>query len=233
MVPDAAAKMQLLKRLASTDTAVAVSFVNAHAMNSMVKDDRFFDALLAADVILRDGSGMNTLYRALEIPAGLNMNGTDFIPELLAEFRGRRVALWGTAEPYLERAATRCEQEFGVSVVSRMHGFNDPDTYVSVARQLDVDLFLLGMGMPKQEIIARQIRNVLPHAAVIVCGGAIIDFLAERFPRAPHWMRRLGLEWLFRLSREPGRLFKRYVVGNLAFMLRVSMFRKKRGYRNV
>lgn len=52
-------------------------------------------------------------------------------------------------------------------------------------------------------------------------GGAILDFLADRFPRAPLWMRRARLEWLFRLVQEPGRLADRYLVGGLRFALRV------------
>jgi len=64
------------------------------------------------------------------------------------------------------------------------------------------------------------IREHLDGPMLVVNGGAILDFLAGRFPRAPKWMRTLGLEWLFRLVREPGRLFQRYVIGNGVFLWR-------------
>jgi len=60
----------------------------------------------------------------------------------------------------------------------------------------------------------------LGFPCLIVCGGAIIDFLGGKMPRAPRWMRRAGLEWAFRLGLEPRRLFRRYVIGNPVFLAR-------------
>jgi N-acetylglucosaminyldiphosphoundecaprenol N-acetyl-beta-D-mannosaminyltransferase len=81
------------------------------------------------------------------------------------------------------------------------------------------------MGMPKQERLARRLRLELPHAPAIVCGGAILDFMSGNVERAPQPMRRLGLEWLYRLCREPRRLFRRYVLGNPLFILRLVRWR--------
>ncbi len=211
---------QLVDELVGGTQPRIVAFVNAHAMNSVMADFAFFRALCDADVLLRDGSGMAMLYRMQDVEPGLNMNGTDFIPQLLAAHRGRRVALWGTAEPYLGAAAARCEAEFGVEVVSREHGFHDAEFYCEQARAQRPELIVLGMGMPKQESVARLIRATAPGAPLVVCGGAIIDFLGGKVERAPHWVRRLGVEWAYRLLREPRRLFQRYVIGNPLFMLR-------------
>lgn len=210
----------LAEELAGGGLPRILAFVNAHAMNSVMADFAFYRALCDADVLLRDGSGMAMLYRMQDSEPGLNMNGTDFIPQLLATYRGRRVALWGTAEPYLGAAAARCEAEFGVQVVSREHGFHPPEFYCEQARARRPELIVLGMGMPKQEGVARLIRATAPGAPLIACGGAILDFLGGRVERAPHWMRRLGMEWAYRLLREPRRLFHRYVVGNPLFVLR-------------
>jgi exopolysaccharide biosynthesis WecB/TagA/CpsF family protein len=64
---------------------------------------------------------------------------------------------------------------------------------------------------------------------VIVCGGAIIDFLGGKVSRAPLWLRRMGMEWAYRLAVEPMRLFRRYVIGNPLFLsraLRLASFRR-------
>jgi exopolysaccharide biosynthesis WecB/TagA/CpsF family protein len=75
------------------------------------------------------------------------------------------------------------------------------------------------MGMPKQEIVAARLAaSGVP--CLIVCGGAILDFLGGKVSRAPQWVRGLGCEWVFRLLSEPKRLFSRYVVGNPLFILR-------------
>lgn len=211
---------QLADYLVAGTTTRTLAFVNAHAMNSVVADLDFYTALCDADVLLRDGSGMAMLYRMRDRAPGLNMNGTDFIPRLLAACRGRRIALWGTSEPHLGVAAAHCESEFGVQVVSCENGFHPPAFYRDQAQTLRPDLIVLGMGMPKQERVARLIRATAAGAPLIVCGGAILDFLGGKVERAPRWVRFLGVEWAYRLLREPRRLFHRYVVGNPLFMLR-------------
>ena len=76
------------------------------------------------------------------------------------------------------------------------------------------------MGMPKQEKIAALIRDTR-MTTLVVCGGAIIDFMGNKIKRAPRWVRQLGFEWLYRLMLEPKRLYKRYVLGNPVFIFRL------------
>ena len=105
------------------------------------------------------------------------MNGTDFIPELLTAFRGKRVAFWGTQDPFLAQAALVAEREFGVRVVSLANGFMAHDNYLVLAKETYPDLIVLGMGMPKQEQLARLLREKGGGAPLIACGGAVLDFL--------------------------------------------------------
>ncbi|PYB73818.1 glycosyltransferase [Pseudomonas sp. LB-090624] len=225
VVEDGSAAQHLLERLATPETATVLGFVNAHAMNLVVRDGAYCQALSAADVLLRDGSGMAILYRRLGLEPGLNMNGTDFIPRLLAAYRGRKVAFWGTRQPYLNHAVRRCESAFGVVPVSVHDGFARVETYLRLAREQQPELIVLGMGMPKQEAVAAQLAAI-GGPCLIVCGGAILDFLGGKVSRAPGWLRRLGGEWLYRLLREPKRLFIRYVVGNPLFLLRTLLLRR-------
>jgi len=217
----------LLDWLVSGKTARIVGFVNAHAMNVSAARGSFFKALVSADVLLRDGSGMSILFRILHRSPGWNMNGTDFIPKLLAAYRGKSIALWGTAQPWIGTAATQCERRFGVRIVSCADGFRDRHSYVELARTARPALIILGMGMPKQEELAQELKR---HAdpdqpPLIVCGGAILDFLGGKVRRAPAWMRRCGLEWLYRLLHEPRRLWGRYVMGNPSFVMRLLDWR--------
>jgi exopolysaccharide biosynthesis WecB/TagA/CpsF family protein len=162
---------------------------------------------------------MSILFRRLGLEPGLNMNGTDFIPKLLAAFKGRRVAFWGTEEPFLTNAVRHSEALFAVNIVSTHHGFAGTDSYINLAREVQPELIVLGMGMPKQEAIAARLAaSGLP--CLVVCGGAILDFLGGKVTRAPRWVRVLGCEWVYRLASEPKRLFRRYVMGNPAFLLR-------------
>lgn len=220
-VQTAAQEQQLLSRLAHPSGPFVLAFANAHAMNSLATSAAFFDALNSADMVLRDGSGMATLFKLLRLQPGLNLNGTDLIPQLIRQFDGRCIAFYGTQEPYLQRALQAGSRALAPnSRFVSAHGFHDSGVYSGLALMHRPALIVLGMGMPRQEEVAAALRAVLHFPCLIVCGGAIIDFLGGKTPRAPLWMRKTGLEWLFRLGMEPRRLFQRYVVGNPVFLTR-------------
>jgi hypothetical protein len=224
-VDSAQQESQLLQALASPSSPTVLGFANAHAMNSATSDADFSRALAGCDVLLRDGSGVAILLRLLGQEPGLNLNGTDLIPKLLRRFDGRSIALFGTREPYLEQARVQVESELAPqSACICANGFLPDAEYLRLAREQQPDLIVLGMGMPRQELLAQRLRATLTHPCLIVCGGAIIDFLGGKTPRAPQWMRMAGVEWCYRLALEPRRLFARYVLGNPLFLARALRF---------
>jgi hypothetical protein len=220
-VHSARGEQQLVESLAHPQEPTVLAFVNAHAMNSAAQSKKFFDALMAADIVLRDGSGMAILLRLLNQAPGLNLNGTDLIPKILRLYAGRQIALFGTQDPYLRRARERVMNHLAPrSVVLTTHGYLETGDYVHLAAKHKPDLIVLGMGMPRQEEVACVLRHAVGYPCLIVCGGAIIDFMGGKTARAPQWMRKTGIEWVFRLLLEPRRLFQRYVVGNPVFLAR-------------
>ena len=212
---------QLLESLSQPAEPLVLAFVNSHAMNSAATSRKFFDAVMSADLVLRDGIGMEILLCLLNQAPGLNLNGTDLIPKILRRYAGRPIALFGTQEPYLSqaRAVVTAKLAPGSDCVVA-NGFLDIASYVRLAAAHRPGLIVLGMGMPRQEEVAAVLRAALGFPCLIVCGGAIIDFLGGKTPRAPVWMRRARLEWAFRLALEPRRLFRRYVIGNPLFIAR-------------
>ncbi|HSV46890.1 MAG TPA: WecB/TagA/CpsF family glycosyltransferase [Ramlibacter sp.] len=215
---------QLIDWISHPAEPLVLAFVNAHAMNSVAQDAHFFQSLMSADVVLRDGIGMAILLQLLNQPPGLNMNGTDLIPRIIERFSGQGIALFGTREPYL--LAAQAVVEGRLAPGSRCivaNGFQQPETYVRLAAAHKPSLVVLGMGMPRQETVALMLRAAVGYPCLIVCGGAIIDFLGNKTSRAPAWLRRGGFEWLFRLALEPRRLFRRYVLGNPLFLARAVL----------
>lgn len=214
-----------LKQLVEKPSSSVVAFVNAHAMNCAAACDRFAQSLIAADVIFRDGSGLALLFKTLGVSPGINLNGTDLIPQIIRQFDNRKIALLGTQEPYLEQARQQILTTLAPhSRIETAHGFESERHYVDFVQRFQPDLLILGMGMPKQELLAQVLRPHLQQPCLIVCGGAIIDFLGAKVKRAPNWMRQAGIEWLYRLWLEPRRLFLRYVIGNPLFIFRVKQF---------
>lgn len=216
----------LVDSLVSIERTSILSFVNAHAVNLCSGSDEVLTAFRSADVILRDGIGVKAAFTALGREPGWNMNGTDFIPALLTAMAPKRVAVFGTSEPWLSRGAERIALAGGHTIVERLDGFQPIDAYVESARRSSPDVILLAMGMPRQEMVATILKTSIERPALIINGGAIVDFLAGRVERAPVPIQRIGLEWLYRLSREPRRLFGRYVIGGILFAHTVLSLRR-------
>lgn len=212
---------QLLDWLVHPTEPRVLAFVNAHAMNTVVESESFFHSLLSADVVVRDGIGVAILMRLLNQPPGLNLNGTDLIPKLLARVNGQPVALFGTRDPWLSQArGVVAERVAPQSSFVIANGFLDVREYIRLAVRHRPAVIVLGMGMPRQEEVAILLRSALNFPCLIICGGAVIDFLGGKVPRAPAWVRKTGFEWAFRLGREPRRLWSRYVYGNPLFLRR-------------
>lgn len=219
----------IIKEILQKRKSTVVTFINAHAINLMYDDEGFVADVLNSDYLFRDGVGIKVAGAVIGMPVGLNMNGTDFIPLFLKYCHLKKVVFYGTAEPHISKAVKWAESN-RLTVVNYLDGFQDEQVYVSNAVMERPGVIILGMGMPIQESVSIKLRNALPLNTVIVNGGAIFDFLAERYPRAPVWMRAIGLEWVYRLTKEPQRLWRRYMVGNLFFLYRLAVL-KLRIYR--
>lgn len=210
-------KNSFIHKLMSSSGVEVLSFVNAHAMNLMSTNFDVENYFLNSDYLLRDGKGMEIFISRHHSNPGINMNGTDFIPELLTFFVGKKIAIYGTVDPWIAKGAEKIKA-MGLNVVDVKDGFKEDEVYTSSVIETKPQLILLAMGMPKQERIAQKIKENYTGDCLIICGGAIIDFMSGRVNRAPKFLRVLGMEWLYRLAVEPRRLFKRYVIGNFRFI---------------
>ncbi|MGL4729547.1 MAG: WecB/TagA/CpsF family glycosyltransferase [Bosea sp. (in: a-proteobacteria)] len=202
-----------------------LAFCNAHVVNLAASHEAFRGAL-ADFLILPDGIGVDLGSRLLygaAFPA--NLNGTDFTPLLLATApRPLRVGLVGARPGIAEKAAAKLSTlDSRHQIMPLSHGFFDErgeQELLTLLAQQPVDILLVAFGNPRQEIWISQ--NIgLAHANLAIGVGALFDFLAGEVRRAPEWLRMLRLEWLYRLTLEPARLWRRYVLGNPAFLLRI------------
>jgi N-acetylglucosaminyldiphosphoundecaprenol N-acetyl-beta-D-mannosaminyltransferase len=205
-----------------------VFFVNAHCVNVASRDTQYRRVLAESELVLADGSGVLSGARLLGVPLTHNLNGTDLGPRLCARAaqEGRSVFLLGALPGVAEQAAARLTSLApGLRIAGIHPGYFKPEDEEEILAQINAarpDILLVALGVPRQELwIAQHWEQLDVGTALAV--GALFDFLAQRFKRAPAWMRRLGIEWTFRLIQEPGRLWKRYLLGNLAFECRVLL----------
>lgn len=192
-----------------------VSFLNTFALALARRDAAFQAALLGADLLLRDGVGIEIVMKAAGLAPGLNLNGTDLIPQIVARLdRGQRIALLGTRDPALAGAAAHLGR-LGFGDVITCHGFHPAATYLDLIRRDRPDVVILGMGMPKQEMVAQQIAHdpdLAGRDLLVINGGGIMDFMGGAARRAPVWMRRAKIEWLWRLAWNPPKILHRLLV---------------------
>lgn len=178
-------------------------------------------AYSSAGLVLADGAPVVAASQLLGRPLPERVAGSDLVPQLFTEAVFQctelRVYLLGGAPGVGDRAAERIESLWpGIQVVgvaSPPLGF-ETDAELNAELVADIngcqpDLLLIGLGAPKQELWVYRHQAEL-HVPVALCIGATIDFLAGQRTRAPRWMRRVGLEWLFRVLLEPRRLARRY-----------------------
>lgn len=216
---DAQALAAIVNRAADQKTFV-LTFINAHAVNLFFENKLFQQAVRNSDLLLRDGSGMRLLYGWLALSPGKNMNGTDFIPKVLAAHPCASIVLYGASNNALSLVKQQLLQA-KFRVLDCIDGFQDTRRYLENSQKHQPEIILLAMGMPKQELLSHQLSQLLQQSALIINGGGIIDFMSGQKRRAPNWIRRIGLEWCFRLLLEPRRLWRRYVIGNVSFLWRM------------
>lgn len=222
-----------ITRAVQSRTPTMVTFANAHTINVASRYPEMEKALENATV-LNDGVGVDLaskiLYRE-KFPE--NLNGTDFVPHLLAKAGGAlSVFVLGSTPEVARAAADHIGQKFpAVTVAGYHHGFFGGDEDANICekiRESGANLILVGMGQPRQEIWAS--RHYADIPGVTICVGALLDFITGRFKRAPISWRRRKLEWLYRLIQEPRRLTGRYLIGNVMFVGRI-LAQRIAGYR--
>jgi N-acetylglucosaminyldiphosphoundecaprenol N-acetyl-beta-D-mannosaminyltransferase len=211
-----------LRRELAKPGQVSINFLNAHCFNVAQSNPEYRDALERCTFLLNDGVGVDFAGRLRGIRFPENLNGTDLIPDMLEFFQenGMSVYFFGAKNDVIERAARVIESRYPrLSVGGCSHGYiEDPTVVIDRINAAKADVVILGLGVPKQELWADDHGDQLESTKVLVCGGAIFDFLSGNVIRAPGIVRRLRLEWLFRLIQEPRRLSSRYILGGFQFV---------------
>ena len=152
------------------------------------------------------------------------MSGSDLFPKVcdLASKNGYKVFLLGAAEGVADKAAKKLMKKYnGLEVVgtySPSYGFekneDEIEKIIDIINTEKPDILAVGLGAPKQEKFLYRYKDKL-NVPVSLAIGASIDFEAGNVDRAPIWMQNIGLEWFYRLIKEPKRMFKRYLIDDM------------------
>jgi len=199
----------------------ALFFANT---NFIVQCRHLLDAMQRDDVtIVNDGIGLDIAVRFINRNSfNENLCGSDFIPYFFSRSnQSLRVFMLGSKPEVLDDAARYAHEVLGQTVVGKCDGYMELRSTANLIDRINrtqAEVVLVAMGNPiQEEWIIRNFDGL--RANVIMGVGALFDFWSGRTPRAPHLMRRLRLEWLFRLCLEPRRLLKRYTLDYYRFLM--------------
>ncbi|MGH2752257.1 MAG: WecB/TagA/CpsF family glycosyltransferase [Actinomycetota bacterium] len=231
---DRAGALREIERLGRLGGPSLIAYANAHTLNLAHRDEQYRALLASASLLLNDGAGVALAARIMGSSFVANLNGSDFNPEILrlAARNGWPVYLLGAAPGVAERAgAILAGRIDGLQLAGTHDGYFDArrnDEIAAEVRASGAEVLMVAMGNPVQETwLARHL--VATGVRVGVGVGAFLDFTVGVVPRAPAWMNKLGVEWLYRLGQEPRRMWRRYLIGNPLFVMRVLRRRLSTG----
>jgi N-acetylglucosaminyldiphosphoundecaprenol N-acetyl-beta-D-mannosaminyltransferase len=196
----------------SQEKTCHVVTVNPEFVMAARRDPVFAGVLEQADLATADGVGIVLAGRVLGVPVGSRVTGVD-LTEGLAALRHpeARLFLLGAGPGVAAEAGDRLRERYpGVEIVGTLSGSPDDAAFGEIERLLDATqptVLLVAFGHPRQDLwIARHRDALARHGILVAIGvGGTFDYLSGRVPRAPRWLRRVGLEWLYRLARQPWR----------------------------
>jgi len=207
IAPDEAAKLGA--ELAAGRKAAYVVTPNSEIVMAAGKDSALMSALNGADMVLPDGIGVVYASKILGTPLSARVPGIDFASGLMEKLskKGGSVYLFGAKPGVAEKAAENIKAEFPGLVIAGTHDgyFDDDADIIADINEKKPDFLMVCLGAPKQELWMQ--KNAGGLAVGVMAGlGGCLDVFAGNVDRAPEGMQKAGLEWLYRLYKEPARI---------------------------
>jgi exopolysaccharide biosynthesis WecB/TagA/CpsF family protein len=191
-------------------------------------DKEFYDAYKNADWVVCDSRILYFISKIFKNPIKETIPGSSFFPAYYNHHKGNknvRIFLLGAANGVADKARENINAKVGWNMVVGSHspsfGFekneDECEEIINLINHNDANVLVVGVGAPKQEKWIHKYRDRLEKIKLFMGLGATIDFEANTLHRAPSILQRYGLEWLYRLKKEPQRLWKRYLIEDVKF----------------
>ena len=198
--------------------------INALKINLMEKDEKLRKIVNSCPIINADGISIIWAAKKLGIPLKERITGCDLFQELVKKSaeKGYKIYLFGAEEEVVKKVKETFEKQYpSLQIVGYRNGYfteKDEPEIVNDIRKSGADILFVAFSSPKKEYWINKYINKLNVPFVMGVGGSF-DIVAQVTARAPRWMQHCGLEWLYRLIQEPRRMWKRYIIGNIKFII--------------
>lgn len=200
--------------------------INADKINALQNNARLRKIVNECKVINADGASVVWASKVLKKPLKERVAGIDLMCELLrlAEKREYSIYLLGARQEVVEKTKEAIQAKHPrLKIAGIRNGYFPEKEWQEIGRdiiQKHPQIVFVGITSPLKEYLVEFLQNMNVNCVFMGVGGSF-DVLSGRIPRAPKWVQNIGMEWLFRVIQEPGRLWKRYFFGNMQFILRV------------
>ena len=212
---------------------VLINTINAHSYNTAQKDPLFAEALQKGDALVPDGASIVMACRWLKAKSQPKerIAGWDLFEQEMEQLnrRGGKCFFMGSSERVLGLVKAKAAEVYpNITVETYSPPYKpeftqeDNQAMIAAVNQAQPDLLWVGMTAPKQEKWTYAHLKELEVNGPIGTIGAVFDFFAENVQRAPVWWQEHGLEWLYRLIKEPRRMWRRYIIGNMLFLINIA-----------
>jgi N-acetylglucosaminyldiphosphoundecaprenol N-acetyl-beta-D-mannosaminyltransferase len=210
--------LAVIEALARSNAGASVCVSNVHMCMEVFDDDRLKLIVNNADLVIPDGRPIFWAQKLLGYKNAEQVRGQDIMTALCRVLGHNKLNIGlygGSSNALLEQVIYKLKQSYPAINISFSysppfypHTSSEDEEIISAINDAEVNVLLVGIGCPKQEIWMAEHKEKI--SCVMVGVGAAYDFIAGSKNHAPKWMQKFGLEWFFRLSSEPGRLWKRY-----------------------
>jgi N-acetylglucosaminyldiphosphoundecaprenol N-acetyl-beta-D-mannosaminyltransferase len=221
--------LSMLELIAKLDRGIVFT-LNPDHLYHLQRNKAFYDAYRQADFITSDSKYVYWALGWIGRRIKEKVSGSDIVPTFCWENRNDpevKVFLLGAAEGIAETARhrinSRCGRNVVVGAFSPSMQFvsdrNEIDNVIGIINRSDANALIVGLGAPKQEIWITEYKDSMPGIRIFMGVGAAIDYEAGMVKRAPRWMTKRGLEWVYRITTEPKRYWRRYLRDIEFFLL--------------
>jgi N-acetylglucosaminyldiphosphoundecaprenol N-acetyl-beta-D-mannosaminyltransferase len=211
-----------LSRRDTTRPPLVFTSANGQVLSMCARDARIRDLFLDADLIHADGMPLVFVSRLFsKTPLPERVATTDLFHDaaIVAQQRGASIYLLGATKAVVDQAVRRTRELYpALKIAGYNSGYlrrdGDEERIIADINRARPDILWLGLGAPAEQAFAARNRDKLRGVGLIKTSGGLFDFVSGKNSRAPAWMQRLGLEWVYRIYLEPRRLAGRYLMTN-------------------
>ena len=219
--------LKTIKKSIKSDKQIHHVVVNAAKIVALQNDVKLRKSVNSCDIINADGQAVVWASRLLNKPLPERVAGIDLMENLVAlsHKEGYKIFFLGAKEEVISKVVSMYTDKYSPDIIAGYrNGYFDKNQEKEIAKQISesgANILFVAISSPKKEIFLNQNKQFMKNVNFIMGVGGSFDVVSGLLKRAPKWMQKLGLEWLYRLIQEPKRMWRRYLVGNTKFIFLV------------